>query len=93
MKHTTHTAFDRKGNAVPVFIPVADPKPSTLNTMQLIHFIAKCREFTTIVIKQHDDMTPLEAVAFLSSKSHGHTWMIKVAGGPGTLYAYEAKSI
>jgi len=60
-----------------------------MKTIQLIHYIATHPEFETVVIKDMDDKTPMQAIEILSDGDwEGYNWRINSSLEKGTLLLY-----
>lgn len=60
-----------------------------MKTIQLINFIASHPEFTSIVIKDNDDKTPMQAIELLSSETFDNVWSINGTLEKNTLLVYD----
>ena len=59
-----------------------------MTTLQLIHYIASHPEFEIIVLKDSDDMTPMQAIERLSSGVFDKDWRINGTLEPKVLLCY-----
>lgn len=62
-----------------------------MTTLQLINYIASHPEFETIVLKDSDDATPLQAIERLSSEVFDNDWRINGTLEPKVLLCYDKR--
>ena len=60
-----------------------------MTTLQLINYIASHPEFETIVLKDSDDATPMQAIERLSSDVFHNEWRINGTIEPKVLLCYD----
>ena len=60
-----------------------------MTTLQLINYITSHPEFKTIVLKDSDDATPMQAIERLSSDVFHNEWRINGTIEPKVLLCYD----
>lgn len=60
-----------------------------MTTLQLINYIARHPEYTTIVLKDSYDTTPMQAIEILSSNVFDNDWRINGTLETNVLLCYD----